>query len=86
MKGCGGVSGGVSAFKGYAGELELDQDEFDSCLDNGDMAAEVAKDMQDGQAAGISGTPGFIINGKLVSGAQPYSVFKSAIEATLAEA
>lgn len=78
-----GVVGGVATFKGYASDLGLDRSKFDSCLDSGKMASEVAADMQDGIDVGISGTPGFIINGKLVSGAQPYSVFKQAIDAEL---
>ena len=49
------------------------------------MADEVAKDMQDGQSAGISGTPGFIINGQLLSGAQPFAAFKQVIDAELAK-
>ncbi len=80
-----GVSGGVSSFKRFAGELELDTDEFDECLDSGSMAAEVAKDMEDGQAVGISGTPGFVINGQLVSGAQPFAAFEQIIETELAK-
>ncbi len=79
-----GVEGGVTAFKQYAETIGLDKDEFNSCLDSGEMANEVQEDMQDGQAVGVSGTPGFIINGKLVSGAQPFSVFQQAIEAELA--
>jgi len=72
------------------GEAELKQwakdigYNIDNCLDSGKMASEVAKDMRDGQAAGVTGTPGFLINGKLVSGAQPYSVFQQTIEAELA--
>ncbi|MFH1063628.1 MAG: DsbA family protein [Candidatus Woesearchaeota archaeon] len=80
-----GVAGGVATFKKYAKDLGLDSSKFDACLDNGDMAAEVAKDMQDGQRAGIRGTPGFIINGQLVSGAQPFEAFKQVIDAALAE-
>ncbi len=80
-----GVSGGVSSFKQFASDLGLDTTEFNDCLDSGKMASEVAKDMQDGQAAGISGTPGFIINGQLVSGAQPFSAFQQVIEAELAK-
>ena len=56
---------------------------IDSCLDSGEFADEVLGDMQDGSAAGISGTPGFIINGIPVSGAQPYSVFEQIIEGEL---
>lgn len=81
-----GVSGGVASFKQYAADIGLDTGEFNSCLDSGRMAGEVAKDLRDGQGAGITGTPGFIINGKLVSGAQPFSVFQQEIEAALAAA
>jgi protein-disulfide isomerase len=80
-----GVSGGVSSFKQYAVDIGLDTSKFDECLDSGAMASEVAKDMQDGQAAGIRGTPGFIINGQAVSGAQPFENFKKIIEAELAK-
>ena len=78
-----GVQGGVAGFKQYAKSLGLNTAEFDTCLDSGAMAAEVQKDMADGTAAGIQGTPGFLVNGKLVSGAQPFSVFKQVIEAEL---
>ena len=80
-----GVAGGVSSFKQYAADIGLDTAEFNDCLDTGKMASEVAKDMIDGQSAGISGTPGFVINGQLVSGAQPFSVFEQIIEAELAK-
>jgi len=48
------------------------------------MAPEVQKDFQDGQRAGVRGTPAFFINGKLLSGAQPFSAFQQVIEAELA--
>ena len=80
-----GVKGGVSGFKQYAADIKLDTSKFNSCLDSGKMASETAKDMQDGQAVGITGTPGFIINGQLISGAQPFSVFQQIIEAELAK-
>lgn len=78
-----GVSGGVASFKQYASDIGLDTANFNSCLDSGEMASEVAKDLKDGQSVGVTGTPGFIINGKLVSGAQPFSVFQQEIEAAL---
>ncbi|MFQ5620919.1 MAG: DsbA family protein [Candidatus Nanoarchaeia archaeon] len=78
-----GVSGGVDTFKQFAVSLGLDTSEFNNCLDSGKHASEVQKDFRDGQAAGISGTPGFVINGKLLSGAQPFAVFQQAIEDAL---
>ena len=80
-----GISGGVNSFKQYAKEMGLSSAEFDDCLDSGKMEQEVKKDMQDGSAAGITGTPGFIINGVLVSGAQPYDAFKQVIESELSK-
>lgn len=79
-----GVSGGVVGFKQYASDLGLDTEKFDKCLDSGEMRGEIRKDSTDGQKAGISGTPGFIINGILIEGAQPFEVFQQVIEGELA--
>jgi len=78
-----GVQGGVAGFKQYGKTLGLNTAKFDTCLDSGAMAGEVQQDMADGAAVGIQGTPGFIVNGKLVSGAQPFAVFKQVIDAEL---
>jgi protein-disulfide isomerase len=79
-----GVAGGVDSFKKHAGMIGLDQAAFDTCLDSGAQAEEVQKDFADGNKYGVQGTPAFFINGKLISGAQPFSVFEAAIEAELA--
>ena len=47
--------------------------------------SEIQKDYQDGITAGVQGTPAFFVNGNLIEGAQPYSVFQAAIEAALAK-
>ena len=83
-QGQGTVQFGVTDLKNWAGELGLDQDKFDSCLDDGKYADEVAKDFQDGAQAGVQGTPSFFINGKQLSGAQPFAAFQQAIDAELA--
>ncbi len=75
----------VEHLKSYAGQLGLDQAKFDACLDNGDMTAEVNRDFQDGTGLGVQGTPAFIINGELVSGALPFDQFKAVIDKKLAE-
>lgn len=80
-----GVAGGVETFKKYAADLGLDTNDFDTCLDSGAMASEIKNDLTAGVNAGIKGTPGFVINGQLVSGAQPFSVFKQVIDAELAK-
>ena len=74
----------VDSLKGYAAELGLDTGTFDDCLDEGKQSSEVEKDLEDGRASGVTGTPAFFINGQLVSGAQPFSVFQQIIDAALA--
>jgi protein-disulfide isomerase len=44
----------------------------------------VESDQQEGQRAGVTGAPGFFINGVALSGAQPLSEFERIIEAELA--
>jgi protein-disulfide isomerase len=63
----------------------LDTNEFNECLDSGKYEQEVKKDFEDGRAYGVSGTPAFFINGKLLSGAQPFAAFKQVIDAELGE-
>lgn len=53
------------------------------CLKKETFRAEVLADMEAGKALGVTGTPAFFVNGKLISGAQPFSVFKQAIDAAL---
>jgi len=70
--------------KEYAKEIGLNTNEFNECLDSGEMASEVQKDFQDGQSIGVRGTPTFFINGKLLRGAQPFEEFQKIIEKELA--
>jgi protein-disulfide isomerase len=70
---------------GYAQDIGIDVDKFSECLNSGKYSAKVTADTNEARSFGISGTPGFIINGKLVSGAQPFSVFQQVIETELAK-
>ncbi len=64
----------------------LDIDEYTACLDEGRYVDEVEIDGFDGQVAGVRGTPGFFINGQILSGAQPYSIFERSIRRELMKA
>ena len=55
-------------------------------MDSDKYMDQVKQDSVDGLKAGVNGTPSFVINGKLVEGAQPFSVFQQEIEAALAAA
>ena len=68
--------------KKYASDMGID---IADCLDNEDFAEEVEKDMADGQKYGVRGTPAFFINGRLVSGAQPFANFEKVIEEELSK-
>lgn len=70
-------------YKKWAKELGADENKFVSCLDSGKYEKAVKDDMDYGQSIGVSGTPAFFVNGKFVSGAQPYSVFESIIREEL---
>lgn len=77
----GGLS--VSDLGKYAVEAGLDTAKFNTCLGGGGVAEKVAEDLKIGQEAGVTGTPAFFINGKKLVGAQPYAVFKQAIDEAL---
>lgn len=58
----------------------IDMVKFKKALDDRTHQARVEADIAAGKAAGISGTPGFVVNGYFISGAQPYGAFKKAIK------
>lgn len=75
-----------------AADIGLNQANLKVCADAGKYNDEIKKDTADGAAAGVSGTPSFFvgksdssgtITGQIIVGAQPYSVFQSAIDALL---
>jgi len=70
----------ATIFKKYAGELGLDQAQFDACLGSSKYSAKIQADQADGQKANVSGTPTFIINGAPMVGAQPYSAFQQQLD------
>ncbi len=75
----------VDLFKKYAIEIGVDEDEFDSCMSSAKHIDEIKKDLLDGQAYGVTGTPGFFVGNEEVGftkiiGAQPFSSFQRVIE------
>jgi protein-disulfide isomerase len=62
----------------------LDQTKFDECFANKQFKADIDKDMADASSVGVTGTPAFFINGRMISGAQPFEKFKEIIDDELA--
>ena len=70
-------------FEQIASNLGLNMDSWTSCFNSGRYTQKANADRAEGMANGVTGTPGFIINGQLVSGAQPFQAFQQVIEAQL---
>lgn len=67
-------------------ETKVDADKWADCYDNKKTVDRVRADMAEGQSVGVTGTPAFIINGRFLSGAQPFPRFKAIIDDELARA
>jgi protein-disulfide isomerase len=77
----------------HARSLKLDVRKFEQCLESGRHAAAVKKAVEDGQRAGVRGTPTFFVGvsedgrtvqaTRMLRGAQPYERFKVVLTAAL---
>lgn len=76
---------------GYAQSVSMDVPKFQACVDSDKYRAAIDKDIAEGTAAGVNGTPSFVLgrieNGKLqgvrMVGAMPYSQFEAKIQEML---
>jgi len=86
---------GAADLARYAQETGAEPAKFKQCMDADTHGAKVRQDLAEAQAAGITGTPTFFLGvteggGKVkvvrrIQGAQPFPVFKAAIDGLLAE-
>ena len=82
---------GPEQLPGYAREIGLDVDVFNRCLSSKRHQAQIDQSSQKASQIGITGTPSFIIgksdgdtvSGRLIIGAQPPTVFTTAIQQLL---
>ncbi len=70
-------------FLKLASQVGLNIPQFTSCIDSNKFSSQVAQEKSDAAAAGVNATPTVFINGTQVEGAQPYTAFKSVIDAAL---
>ncbi len=73
----------AASLQQIASDVGLDRAQFDECLSSGQFKGEVDKDIAAAQAAGVSGTPAFFINGRQLDGAQPFEKFQEIIDEEL---
>jgi len=70
----------IADLKQRAVNLKLDPAKFNECLDSGRQVAAIQSDIQEGARVGVTGTPALFINGRMLSGNQPYSEIKELID------
>jgi protein-disulfide isomerase len=78
--------GNPEQLKAYAKDVGLDVTAFEQCFNSGKYQAAMQKDIEEGTRNGVTGTPAFFINGRMVSGAQPLESFARIIDDELARA
>ncbi len=74
-----------AALKARAADLKLDAAAFGACLDGGKYTQRVQTESQEASAKGVTGTPTFFVNDKVLVGAQSFSAFKTVIDSALAQ-
>jgi protein-disulfide isomerase len=72
-------------FRKHAEDLGLNMDEFDRELGNLDNKEAIDKDKSEASSMGVTGTPGFFVNGRYLRGAKPFEEFAKLINAELTE-
>ena len=70
-------------FVKYAEELGLDVEKFKKDLASAEVAKRLDQDVAQAGTLGVTGTPAFFINGRYLSGAQPFANFKRIIDEEL---
>ena len=77
---------GVDALKATAAGLGMDAGKFAACVDSGTYEQQVNDDVKAGTLAGVTGTPAIFVNGRVLSGAQPFEAISAIVDEELARA
>jgi protein-disulfide isomerase len=75
------ISDPIPVFSRFAEELDLDTEEFASCLESNKYEEQIQADLDTAVARGVRSTPSFFVNGEALVGAQPVEVFNQVITA-----
>ena len=70
----------------YAEQVGMGRETFARCLDGERFQTEVEKDLNEGRALGVTGTPTFFINGRRLVGAHPVETFREVVREALESA
>ena len=72
--------------KAHAKDLELDMARFEADMQKAEEKRRIDADVAEAKRLGLSGTPGFFVNGRFVYGAQPYETFAKLIDEEIEKA
>jgi len=72
--------------KAFAGQLQLNQSEFNSCVDSGKYKQAVAAETAAGETFGVDATPTLFVNGQKYSGVSTVEQYQRVIDQALSEA
>jgi protein-disulfide isomerase len=75
-----GPDGSAQTLERIATEAGLDTASFKTCVAGTDAKAAVQRDVDEGVRFGVDGTPGFFVNGRMLSGNQPMQTFVTMID------
>jgi protein-disulfide isomerase len=67
----------------YAGQIEIDVERFKRDVAAASVKQKIDADAQEAAKLGVTGTPGFFINGRFLRGARPFNSFKELIDEEL---
>jgi protein-disulfide isomerase len=76
----------IEQSRSYLAGSDLDMDQWATCVEDDDSAAHeqavaaLQEQVELAEELGVTGTPGFFVNGRFVNGAQPLSTFEALIE------
>ena len=73
----------IEKYNEYATQIGLDLDQFRKDLVSIDIKKRIDADMAEAAKLGVTGTPGFFVNGFFLSGAKPFEAFKAVIDKEL---
>ena len=79
----GPTEASAATMQGFAKEVGLDAAAFETCRSGRKYQSQVQADIIEGTKLGVNGTPGFFINGRFLSGAQPIEAFSKIIDEEL---
>ena len=66
-----------------AAAIGLDVERFKKDIESDEVKARITADLEAANRIGVTGTPAFFINGRFLSGAQPFEAFKRIIDEEL---